>query len=166
MAERSGGFFFVQNENSRLPIGGACPPPNASRLVSDEPFEGLSLFILEGTEDQIVYLCSSGFVVGLCEFDYVPLTSQPTFPVSDVPSFVPTMSPAPTSMVSAGSVLPTIIGSSLPSCTSEACASECVQVIGKSLPNLGDVSSIFLFSLNLTFALDDKALPLLMRIKV
>ena len=78
------GDFYQAPLNAEVQIGDPCPLAGSQFLPPDDIFP-ISLFVLSGTNDQVVYACSTD-VVGVVEFIYTDQTTP-------APSFVGTPSP-------------------------------------------------------------------------
>lgn len=69
--------FYVAPPSAVVAIGDSCPLAGSELLQPDETFP-FTLFVLAGEQDQMVYACDAGFVVGTAKFDYVG-TQAPQF---------------------------------------------------------------------------------------
>jgi len=78
--------YYVAPNGESVRTGEACPIPFSEFLPSDDKFP-LTLYALEGTEDQTVYACSGSTIVGVADFSYVANSV-------DTPSLSPTV-PSP-----------------------------------------------------------------------
>ena len=75
--------FYVAPRGEPVLTGEACPIAGSESLPPDEKYP-LTLFVLEGTENQFVYACTGNTIVGLAEFIYVA-------DIADLPSPPPTI---------------------------------------------------------------------------
>lgn len=76
-------FYVAPPELAIVSAGGACPIAGSEFLPPDEIFP-LTLFVVEGKDDQIVYACTGNTIVGVVEISYIADTA-------DAPSSSPTI---------------------------------------------------------------------------
>eukprot|EP00977_Amphora_coffeiformis_P009716 scaffold2235_cov167-Amphora_coffeaeformis.AAC.5 len=140
----SGGFerrlnvdsYYVAPDGESVHSGEACPIPLSEFLPPDEKFP-LTLFVLEGTEDQTVYACSGDTIVGIANFLYITDNVDVPSPSPTIRTLAPSLFPPEGSgfTLAPSTPMPTLKPTDIPSLSPSQRPSSSVPTARTEIPS-------------------------------